>query len=427
VSPERALARLVPEQRWFGAKARALARGGVVDWSPLSPPDCVLALWAAEFADGGRELFQLPYRGHGDGLTISLAEPVLAHALLQRFGEPEPLATRQGRVEFALLAALPADSASLAVRPVGGEQSNSSIVFGERLILKAYRRLEPGESPELEVLRFLSAHGFEHLPRLLGWYSYSGETLNATLGILQSYEPDARDGWVLALESLADPGPFLTRLHSLGEVTARMHDALASDRDDPAFRPEAPAGDGGEEEARSLLAGLPVDGPAGPVHARRAELVEHLCSLRDSGAGGLAIRQHGDYHLGQVLWGRDGWLVLDFEGEPARPLAERRHKSSPLRDVAGALRSFAYVAETARSSGTPAPAGWEDEARASFLDGYYGAVDDALLPPVGAPRDDLLAACELQKALYELRYELDHRPAWVRVPAAGLLRLLGER
>ena len=125
-----------------------------------------------------------------------------------------------------------------------------------------------------------------------------------------------------------------------------------------------------------------------------------------------------------MLWARGDWLVLDFEGEPARPLAERRRKSTPLRDVAGMLRSFAYAAETGRTRGAPASADWERDARAAFLGGYTDAIDDSLLPPAGEPREALLAACELEKALYELRYEQDNRPDWLHVPVAGILRAL---
>ena len=304
------------------------------------------------------------------------------------------------------------------MRSAGGEQSNSSVVFGERCILKAYRRLEAGENPELEMLRFLDARGFEHTPRLLGWYAYAGQRLAATLGILQEFVPGAHDGWQDALASLADPAQFLSRLRRLGEVTARMHAVLASARDDPAFAPEPP-GPWVEADALAWLAGAPE-----PIRARSGEVLARLRALHRLGRGGRVIRQHGDYHLGQVLWARGEWLVLDFEGEPARPLDERRRKSTPLRDVAGMLRSFSYAAETGRSRGTPVAPGWERDARSAFLGGYEAAIDESLLPAAGEPRDALLAACELEKALYELRYELDNRPEWVHVPLAGIERLL---
>jgi maltokinase len=138
------------------------------------------------------------------------------------------------------------------------------------------------------------------------------------------------------------------------------------------------------------------------------------------------IRHHGDFHLGQTLWADDDWVILDFEGEPARSLTERRRKRSPLRDVAGMLRSFAYVASAApKLRGTEAPRGWEGRARAEFLEGYRDTVDPALMPS-GGSMDKLLLVFELEKAVYELRYELNNRPEWVSIPVAGILRMLEE-
>jgi maltokinase len=427
---ERVLARLVREQRWFGSKSRELTRARVVDDGPL-PPDCALALLELEFAGGASELYQVPYREHDGGVELALADPALARALLAALRDSARLPTREGLVEFELAGPLPEPAALEPAQALGGEQSNSSVVFGESAILKAYRRLGSGESVELELLRFLAAHGFEHTPRLLGWYRYTGTPITATLGVLQTFVPGARDGWELALASFADPAPFLARLRRLGEVTARLHAVLAGDPRDPAFAPETLGaealvlvGERAEADARALLAGLPRDGAAEAVRARGSEVLEHLRGLLRLGAGGQAIRQHGDYHLGQVLWAAGDWLVLDFEGEPARPRAERRRKSSPLRDVAGMLRSFAYAAETIRGRGGEPPASWESEARSEFLAGYESAIDEALLPPDRTSRERLLAACELEKALYELGYELDNRPDWAHVPVAGILRLL---
>ncbi len=434
MTAEDALLRLVGGQRWFASKSRALTGGRVVDTGLLSE-SCVFALFAAELSGGGRDLYQVPYRVDEDSgrLELSLADPALGRALLAALRRSQPLATSQGQVEFELSAPLPEDSALEPLRAAGGEQSNSSVVFGERAILKAYRRLEAGESVELELLRFLAAHGFEHAPRLLGWYRYAGTPIAATLGILQEFVPGARDGWAFALESFADPAPFLSLLQRLGGVTARMHTALASEAGDPAFRPE-PLGAAellrasaiAQSEARAALGALAPGGAAEQVRSRADDVCARLRDLFHLAAGGHAIRQHGDYHLGQVLWAGGDWLVLDFEGEPARPLAERRRKSTPLRDVAGMLRSFAYAAETLRSGGATGTAAWERAARAAFLDGYHAGVDLSLLPAGTGDRARLLAACELEKALYELRYELDNRPTWVHVPVAGILRLLDD-
>ena len=209
-----------------------------------------------------------------------------------------------------------------------------------------------------------------------------------------------------------------------------MHAVLAADAGDPAFAPETLDGETlarararPRRSPRAARRARP-GGPAEAVRARGDEVLEYLRALLAGDGGGEAIRQHGDYHLGQVLWAGGDWLVLDFEGEPARPLAERRRKSSPLRDVAGMLRSFAYAAETARARRRRArPAGSTTRARRSWS-GYVPAIDPVPAPRCRGERERLLAACELEKALYELGYELDNRPDWVHVPVAGILRLL---
>jgi maltokinase len=152
---------------------------------------------------------------------------------------------------------------------------------------------------------------------------------------------------------------------------------------------------------------------------------EQLRLLAQSGSTGRVIRTHGDYHLGQTLFAANDWVILDFEGEPARPLVERRRKRSPLRDVAGMLRSFAYAATaSALDRDVEPPPDWEHQARERFLEGYLETVDPTLLPPGSAGLERLLAVFELEKAVYELRYELDNRPDWVRIPVAGIQRLI---
>jgi trehalose synthase-fused probable maltokinase len=319
------------------------------------------------------------------------------------------------------------------VRPVGVEQSNSSVVFGEALILKAFRRVEPGVNPELELLRFLSEREFPNIAPLAGWYEFEGRFIDATLGILQEYLVDARDGWELALDEIAsDPDGFLGRLRALGEVTGELHSVLGSDSSRPDFAPDQPS-----QEALSLLTAdvdeqierifldLPESEAIAPIAGRGQDVRERLQALSHIGAGGRVIRTHGDYHLGQTMLTDRGWVILDFEGEPARPLPERRLKRSPLRDVAGMLRSFSYVTAGARLlRGVDVPEEWEERARAAFLEGYFERVDTGLLPPGEAPTAQLLSVFELEKAVYELRYELNNRPDWVGIPVAGILRLL---
>jgi maltokinase len=320
-----------------------------------------------------------------------------------------------------------------SVRPMGVEQSNSSLVIDDQLVLKVFRKLEPGINPELELLRFLTAHGFPNIAPLHGWYDYDGHALAATLGVAQQYLPGAIGGWELALDRiLTDPEWFLEQLGGLGAVTAQMHTALAMDASDPAFAPEEPS-----QEALSLLTAtvdedieriflrLPDDERLAPIAGRGQDVRERLAARAQIGVSGRVIRTHGDYHLGQTLYSPRGWVIIDFEGEPARALPERRQKRSPLRDVASMLRSFAYVTSAVEIlRGAEAPPDFEQRARERFLEQYFASVDPTLLPAGEAAVINLLTIFELEKAIYELRYELDHRPDWVPIPVAGIRRLV---
>jgi maltokinase len=216
-------------------------------------------------------------------------------------------------------------------------------------------------------------------------------------------------------------------------VTGVMHTVLASDSNDAAFAPETPSVEAlalltatVDEEIERVFVSLPEDDERlAPIAGRGEEVREQLRLLTYAGSAGKAIRTHGDYHLGQTLWSEGDWVILDFEGEPARSLTERRRKRSPLRDVAGMLRSFAYVASAVELlRGLRAPDGWEEAARATFLEGYLATVDPVLLPSGQVAIERLLAVYELEKAVYELRYELDNRPDWVGIPVAGIQRLI---
>jgi trehalose synthase-fused probable maltokinase len=182
-----------------------------------------------------------------------------------------------------------------------------------------------------------------------------------------------------------------------------------------------------EEIARVFLSLPDDDERLAPILGRGEEVREQLRLLTHAGSSGRVIRTHGDYHLGQTLMTRNDWVILDFEGEPARTLVERRRKRSPLRDVAGMLRSFAYAATAAElTRNARVPDDWEERARERFLETYLDTVDPALLPPGDATIERMLAVFELEKAVYELRYELDNRPDWVGIPVAGIERLMQQ-
>ena len=238
------------------------------------------------------------------------------------------------------------------MRPVGVEQSNSSIVFGDQLIMKAFRKIEPGVNPELELLRFLSAHEFPHIASLAGWYEVEGRLIDATLGILQEFlaRLPRRLGAGAGRARRAIPDGLLDRLEALGVVIGELHSALGSDNSDPAFSPDEPSMEAlsiltadVDEQIERVFLDLPETEATAPIRGRGQDVREKLSALSHVSAGGKVIRTHGDLHLGQTMLGDRGWVVLDFEGEPARPLPERRLKRSPLRDVAGMLRSFSYV------------------------------------------------------------------------------------
>jgi maltokinase len=431
-----ALGAWVEGQRWYASKSRHVTGVELAESIMLSEdPVLVLALLQTRFSTGTHELYQLPL-GVTDDDEIGDALPVPEHAreLLRRIELSEAIETEEGRFCFQRTEQMPDLPADVPVRPMGVEQSNSSLVFGDELVLKVFRKLEAGLNPELEMLRFLTARGFPNIAPLYGWYDYDGHALAATLGVAQQFYPDGKGGWELALDEIeSNPDLFLDKLGSLGEVTAQMHTVLASDAGDPAFSPEEPS-----QEALSLLTAtvdedieriftrLPEDNEAlEPIAGSGQDVRERLGQLAQLGVGGRVIRVHGDYHLGQTLFTPRGWVILDFEGEPARPLPERRQKRSPLRDVAGMLRSFAYVASAAEiQRGKPAPEDFEDRARETFLEHYFATVEPGLLPAGEAAVRNLLSVFELEKAVYELRYELDNRPDWVAIPVAGIKRLL---
>jgi maltokinase len=329
-------------------------------------------------------------------------------------------------------------------RLMGAEQSNSSIVFDERIILKLFRRVQRGHNPEVEVTEALAKQGFTCVAEPLATQRKG----DFDLAILQPFLAGAAEGWALALTSLRDlfgmhdtssipvitldmpppvmdpgqaGGDFSGEAARLGAMTGSMHVALA----DAFGRHPADAKGWATAIAAQVDA---VD--ASDVDLRQAHTILDELAGIDAGS---AIRVHGDYHLGQVLRTDAGWYVLDFEGEPARPIEERRRPSSPLKDVAGMLRSFHYASAVARTERDEialedAAAAWEERNRKAFLRGYLKAAGDGgILPPDPDCVAVVLAAFELEKAVYELGYERAFRPDWVHIPVSALKRLTAAR
>jgi maltose alpha-D-glucosyltransferase/alpha-amylase len=351
------------------------------------------------------------------------------------------------------------------VRLGSAEQSNTALVYDDQMFLKIFRKLEAGTQPDVEMTRFLTADaGFAHVPTPLGILRYVSADGDSVAGMLQEYLTGSRDAWsYVTTEGSASPSrTMMTDIEQLGRITREMHDALSGEEAEanPDFTPIAADEADVERWAQNTkgmihqsIGLLEKQLKAGKLSKERVPEAEVLVKRRDhylswteevadivQDDAGSRIRIHGDYHLGQVLRTKsDSFVVIDFEGEPTRTLAERREKMSPLKDVAGMLRSLAYAAATL-VQGKPGTkldrrqvaereligGRWERDARAAFLRGYTGASQDeySLLPSDPRRFDALLALFEGEKAFYELAYELNHRPGWEWIPMRGVSQLL---
>ena len=458
---EAALAEFLPTQRWFAGKARTVAEVRVEGSVPLrgALPSLSTVVAAVAYADGGVERYHVPV-GHDRGLEARQLTDRIPDAVIYETEGPKggpfydaarderlggiylDLLSRAATVEELRFYRMPDWTETLRGpgKLLDGEQSNSSLVFANKLILKLFRLLEPGENPELEVTRALAGAGFTACPAPLGWI----EGLGSTLGILQRYYAGSVDGWKLATERVADhyeskdgePGNFADDAGALGRLTAELHAAMA------AALPKVAEGQPDLSRLSARLLGQLTQVTAlVPELAGHRQAIEEVYTKAEAAGGGSRYLQriHGDYHLGQVLKAEQGWVAIDFEGEPARSLEERRRLASPLQDVAGMLRSFDYAAFSPLVLGedpdTPGPtreelarfegpaAAWIEANRNAFLDGYLAGAGDSSQP--GGDHELLLRAFELDKAVYEVMYEARHRPPWLQIPLGGIRRLLG--
>ncbi|WP_411158314.1 maltokinase N-terminal cap-like domain-containing protein [Streptomyces sp. CBMA29] len=439
----------LPKQRWFAGKGLPIGGFRLAAATELMPPGGRLGplgllhvLVDVEQPGRPADCYQLLLGAHPllpsalvraalgpavggpyDGLTLYDAphDPRLAALLLERLRVPG----RTGRLCFS---AEPQEEfpPGLTPRVSTAEQSNTSVVYGDAYILKLFRRVSPGTNPDLELSLALAHKGSRRVAEPVAWFealppegvkgpqgAAAGTTEPTTLGVLQRFLPGSSDGWALALASVAEDGDFTGEAAALGRATAEVHGALADAL--PVRTLDGPAL---ERIASAMTRRL--DETAKEVPAVRP----HVAALRSAfddlarlgAAPGNAVtaqRIHGDLHLGQALRGPDGeWVLIDFEGEPARPLAERRRAAPPVQDVAGMLRSFDYAAH--HSGNGP----WAARHRDAFCAGYaaVSGVD---------PREQpvLIRAFETDKAVYEARYEARHRPAWLPIPLSALARL----
>ena len=500
--------RWMRHRRWYASKSRAVSRVSLHDTASIpgrNGQPIYFCAMRVEFVDGDPETYDVPltvvdaertraicaanpdavvlFLDDGRALIDALADEdsmlAIASALMIKRTTGPLLSEPYPDLRNGLRAAEPAFA-----RPLGAEQSNSSVIVNDRVLIKVMRRLHEGENPDLEVSRHLRSVDFRAGARLLGALSWKANGDAATLATAYEFVPSDGDGWTHALDSidlflqssmvsdLAHPPPsppvfagmdadqcavfgtFGPEMTLLGQRTAELHLALA-EGDDPAFRPEPFSvhyqrsiyqglRTGLQSSLRALRAHRPrLDGAtaalADVVLSGRDVLLGRAAAVSEVPIEALRIRTHGDFHLGQVLFtGRD-FVIIDFEGEPASSTSERRIKRPPLRDIAGMLRSFDYASQVAlsqrRERGLPPLAGaalgddesaawsrwWRDAASAAFVAGYLATPGiDRLLPRTERATDVLLGAFVLEKALYELRYELDNRPAWVHLPLSVL-------
>jgi maltose alpha-D-glucosyltransferase / alpha-amylase len=511
-------------QRWYGGKARGARSARFIDWGILRRGQPLfMTIVEVSYSDGAREQYSLPLAvaalddvrgleerspqaalanvtGARKGVLFDAwLDDRFARVLLESIDKREHIRTRAGylRAEHtkAFTRARAELDGELRIARMSAEQSNTSIVYGKRLILKLFRRIEPGINPDFEIGSYLTEQvGFDRIPAVTAALQYERPAEPPiTVAMMQRFVESQADGWHHATDELSryydqvsgidaphlqapssfielsqtSPpqkvlevmGGYLRTAATLGRRSAEMHLALSSDSHNPAFAPEpftredlgAIAADSAAQVQKALDAlrsriEQPPDSPGGfpPDVAQRASQLaasgDRLFRQVRTGPplefSTSKIRVHGDYHLGQVLWVEGDFYILDFEGEPTRSLAERRAKQSPLKDVAGMLRSFSYAAYAGlfvHVSSRPADFTrlepwanlWQTWATAAFVRAYFEQVGGALFLPAGSPqRDALLRFYMLNKALYELNYELNNRPEWVRIPLWGIFDLM---
>ncbi|MEH2554624.1 maltokinase [Bradyrhizobium algeriense] len=413
------------------------------------------------------------HQGEREGLLCDVAaDPAFIRRILEHLRREASIAGSGWRLDFkptSKLGSQPPNTPS-RIRAIQGEQSNSTALVDQDYVVKLYRQIEPGQNPEVEMGHFLTeAANFTHTPALLGHLEAAHASASYALGIVHAFVPNRGDAWTwsadrlsIYLDSIAKGSEerdkaitarrdYLQWVRRLGCRVAEMHRSLASRDDIGAFKPEAIdegdldfwIGDVMERAARIFkrLEESPLDVNDRPLMERlfrvKPRLYDYAANLIRPSLGRCKIRHHGDLHLGQVLVANEDAVIIDFEGEPSRPLADRRRKAPAARDVAGVLRSLDYAAMASRQQrqklekfNTPtsrALFAWRQQSTDGFLSAYQDVIGASVLWPDRA--DDTKAMLNfflLEKALYEVEYELSYRPAWISVPLQGVLRVLEE-
>ena len=441
---EDTLATWLVKQRWFAGKGRTVHDLAVVADTEIIPGDPGLRHLIVTVSHGATsdcyQLFigyraRLPARlrhariGTHQGLQIydGLHDMALTRSLLDAIVDDRTV----GMLRFSRIPGAEIEP-GLDSLVLTGEQSNTSLVFGESAIFKVFRRVSPGPNPDLEVASALAKLGSSHIAEPYGWVETRMDGATTVLAILSRYLRAASDGWSLAATSVRDlyatedaraaeaGGDFAGEAERLGVATAQVHQDLAEAFGRSELEPEAV-----RELAEQMYRRLDIAIATVPELARHADKIgdaySQLAKLIEPTP---AQRVHGDYHLGQAMRTQTGWVVLDFEGEPASPLAQRRARSSPLRDVAGMLRSFDYAARHQllthpdAASLAPKASDWVRRNSDAFCAGYAAAGG---LDP--AENSVLLRAMLLDKAVYEVIYEARHRPTWIPIPLESIAEL----
>ena len=478
----------LPGQRWFAGKGQHLASVCVDDAAELEQDrfTLLLAIVQVRYTDGSSERYHVPlairavaraaidtmpehliaeFTRNGRPVAVydALFDRECAAVIWKAIAGSETHRTPLGEVRCQSDGIVVGAGDAALIRPLGAEQSNTSLVRGAVDLLKCMRRIELAQSPEIEMTQALTRAGFAHIAAPLGVMEYVREgSDHALLGVVQPYLRNGVDGRALALISIReiyeeaelegiddDPelrrraaeehgASFIPESERLGTMTGQLHLTLAALREEHMV--PVPVTEGLLDTWANTMTGefdrllAMRDHRLDRLRDRRAVIVAGFHALRGIHVPcGLAIRIHGDYHLGQMMRTDDGWTIHDFEGEPARPVSERRVRSSPLRDVAGMMRSFDYAAFTAlaervspRDPSWPvlfeAGDAWAQANRTAFWRAYAGVTKGAGIVPMGDDAHIMCRAFELMKAVYEVGYEMDNRPDWVAAPLSFLLR-----